>query len=208
MKNFPKNLKGGVTLVELLVSVGIFLIIAIFIASFQRDIFSFNTHIQKDLNAQIEGRRAVVSMVKEMREMSPSSLGSYAIAQAATSSVTFYSNIDADAYKEQIRYYVQGGKLLKSVIKPSGSPLVYNAGSAVVTTVVSDFGNGTSTPLFQYYDSNYSGTSTPLSVPINIASVKLIKFSILLNRKSSQAQSNIPLSLTSQVVPRNLKDNL
>jgi len=206
MKKNLQNTKRGVTILELIISVGIFAIIAVFIGSFQKDIFSFNSHIQADLNAQIEGRRAVVMMVREMREMSPSSLGSYPIGQAATSSLTFYSNIDGDAHKEQIRYYVQGGKLLKGVVNPTGNPLVYNAGSVVTTTVVSDFVNGTSTPLFQYYDTNYFGTSTPLSLPINVVSVKLIKFSILLNRTSSE--SNIQLSLTSQVVPRNLKDNL
>lgn len=198
------TLNRGVTLVELLIALGIFAMLAVVIGKFERDIFHFNTVIQSDLGAQIEGRRAIVTMVSEMREMSPSALGAYPIAAAATSSITFFSDIDSDTVKEQIQYYVSGTRILKSVINPTGSPLVYNAGSAVVTTVVSSITNGTSTPLFEYYDTNYAGTSTPLSIPVNISSVKLVKINMLLERKPTPFSS---ISITSQVTPRNLKDN-
>ncbi len=201
-----KVLKKGLTLVEVLVAMAILTLIGFSITAFERDIFSFNSFIQSDLNAQIAGRKAITRMVSEMREMSPSSLGSYPIAAAATSTITFYSDIDTDSAKEQIRYYVSGTNIMKSVINPTGSPLVYNSGSAVVTTVASSVANGTSTPIFEYYDTNYSGTTTPLSTPVNIASIKLVKINILIEAKSSRGI--IPLNLTSQVTLRNLKDNL
>ncbi len=196
----------GFTLVELVVSIAIFTALALLIGLFGKDIFSFNSYIQADLGAQMEGRRAITRMVSEMREMSPSSLGAYPIAVAATSSITFFSDIDTEPLKEQVRYYIQGEKVLKSVIKPAGVPLVYDAGSAVITTVASSIANSTSTPFFEYYDTNYAGTSTPLSIPVNISDVKLVKINILLSRKSSM--SAVPLLITSQVTPRNLKDNL
>jgi len=140
-----------------------------------------------------------------MREMSPSSVGSYPIAAAATSSITFYSDIDADSVKEQIQYYVQGKRIMKSVINPTGNPLVYNAGSAILSTVVTTIANGTSTPIFSYFDTNYSGTTTPLSIPVNVAAIKLVRINILLD---VIPVPTVPLNVTSQVTPRNLKDNL
>lgn len=199
------NLKKGITLAELLVAVSIFVVLAILVGLFGRDIFSFNSFIQSDLNAQIEGRRAIVVMTSEMREMSPSSLGAYPLAQAATSSVTFFSDIDSDSQKEQVRYYIQGNKLMKSVINPSGSPLVYNSGSAVISTVVNSL-SATTTPIFEYYDTNYTGTSSPLSVPVDISQVRLIKISIPLERKRSGLDT--PLVLTSNATIRNLRDNI
>lgn len=198
--------RGGFTLTETLIALAIFTALALVTTLYQKNIFSFNSYIQSSLTAQIEGRRAVTKMVSEMREMSPSSLGAYPIAAAATSSLTFFSDIDADSVKEQIRYYVQGTSVMKSVINPTGNPLVYNSGSAVITTVVSNVSNGTSTPLFQYYDTSYAGTTTPLSIPVNIAAVKLVKINIILPIRSSS--NNSSLTITSQVTPRNLKDNI
>ncbi len=196
----------GMTLAEILVALGIFSAIVLLTTFFERDVFSLNQYIQEDLDAQIEGRRAVTSMVGEMREMSPSSLGAYPIAAAATSTITFYSDIDADSVKEQIRYYIQSNKLFKSVINPTGNPLVYNSGSAVVTTVSTGVLNSTSTPLFQYYDGTYTGTTSPLTIPVDVSAIKLVKINMILERKSSK--STQPLTFTSQVTIRNLKDNL
>lgn len=200
------RLNRGITLAELVISIAIFAALALLIGLFGKNIFSFNYYIQADLGAQMEGRRAVAKMVSEMREMSPSSLGAYPIAVAATSSITFYSDIDGDPLKEKVRYYIQNGKVLKSVAKLGGSPPSYDFGSAVITTVAQSVANGTSTPLFEYYDANYAGTSTPLSIPVNISSVKLVKINLLVSRQSST--SAVPLLITSQVTPRNLKDNL
>jgi len=196
----------GITLVELVVSLAIFSVIGLIIGMFGRDIFSFNSFIQSDLNAQFEGRRAIVRMVSEMREMSPSSLGAYPIATAGTSTLIFFSDIDADTMKEQVRYYIQGQQILRGVIEPVGTPPVYDINAMVVRTVVSDIGNGTSTPLFQYFDTNYSGTTTPLAIPVNISSIRLIQIQALVDSVSSRGNSQ--LMITSQVTPRNLKDNL
>lgn len=195
----------GVTLVEVLVALGIFIAFAVLVGAFQGDIFSFNTRVQSDLEAQMEGRRAIVKMVSEMREMSPSSLGAYPIAAAATSSLTFFSEIDSDSLKEQVRYYIQNGKVYKSVIKPLGNPMSYNPNSAVITTVASNVANGTSTPFFEYFDTNYSGTSSPMSIPVNVSAIKLVRINLLLN---SRPASTVPMEIISQVTPRNLKDNL
>jgi len=200
-------IKKGFSLIEFVVAIAIFVAIGTLVTLFGRDIFSFNSHIQSDLGVQFEGRRAIVRMTSEMREMSPSSLGAYPISAAATSSITFFSDIDNDALKEQIRYYVQGTAVMKSVIKPSGSPLTYSSGSAVVSTVVSRISNGTSTPVFSYYDDMYAGTTTPLSIPGSVSSIRLVNINMILPKVSSSGTTSA-IYITSQVTPRNLKDNL
>ncbi len=191
----------------MLVYIGIFGVIILAVTTFEKDIFFYNNITQANLNTQMEGRRVVKTMVAELRESSPSSLGGYPISQAGTSSITFFSNIDNDNVKEQIRYYLRDEDLYKGVIKPTGNPLTYNAATETVTTVITHIKNSSSTPLFLYYDTNYAGTSTPsLPIPVNIPSVRLIKIDVIIDRNPDRSPT--PLTVTSQVTVRNLKDNL
>lgn len=192
-------------MIEVLVSVGIFTLIGLAMYSFQSRIFSLNTMISSDLAAQTEVRRAFKTMSSEIRTASPSSLGSYPLSETATSSFIFYSNIDADSYKEQVRYFLQGTTLKKGVIKPSGAPLVYNPMYEVVTELIHHVVNAT-TSVFTYYDTNYDGTTQPLTEPIDISTVRLVKVTVFVDENTEdQLRSH---TFTTQISMRNLKDNL
>lgn len=199
------NNKNGVSLTEIIVVVAIALMIFLAVFNLGDSIFSFNASAQKNLSAQTDARRVLKTIVKELRSASPSSTGAYAVALSATSTLTFYSNIDSDNYKEQVRYFLQGRDLKKGVIKPSGSPLSYNPNNEQVFVLVKDLNNG-STPIFEYFDANYAGTSTPLVQPVQPSRVRLIK--IFLKIESDPNKSYGPILVESQVFLRNLKDNL
>jgi hypothetical protein len=95
--------------------------------------------------------------------------------------------------------------LKKGVTTPSGSPLSYSS-AEVTTTVVHSVRNATSTPIFEYFDSSYDGTSAPLSSPVAISVVRLIRVTIVVD-----TDPNRPFrakTVTTQVSLRNIKDNL
>lgn len=203
-----RNIKkyNGFSLAEVIISVAVGGAILIAIFNFSNSIFLFNSTSQENLSAQSDGRRVLKTIAKELRSTSPSSLGSYPISQAATSSITFFSNIDSDSHKEQVRYFLQNGSLKKGVINPSGTPLVYNSANESIVTLISNVRNNASSPVFQYFDSAYTGTSTPLSIPVSVTSVRFIKVSVEIDKYPNRSLG--PIVVTTQVFLRNLKDNL
>lgn len=200
------NTHKGFSLAELVITLAIVTAIGWGVTTLGRDIFLFNNIAQANLNAQVEGRRAVRFFSAELREASPSSLGAYPLAAAATSTITFFTDYDNDGLKEQIRYYLQNKNLMKGVTKPTGNPLTYNAANETLSTVVTDIANGTSTPVFLYYDSTYAGTTTPLTLPINLTAVRLVQIQLVVDRNPNRSPN--PLTVTSAITLRNLKDNL
>ncbi len=198
--------KKGFTVIEMIISIFIISLVTITVTTFQKDVFSLNYSLQGSLNAQIDARHVVKVMVSEMREMSQSSLGAYPIALASTSAITFYSDIDNDGLKDKIRYFLSGTNLRRGVVAPSGNPLTYNDATEKLTTVISGFTASSTSPLFQYYPSTYSGTSSPLTAPINLSLVRLIKVTVTIDKDPNHSPTKVVVS--SQVSLRNLKDNL
>lgn len=199
------KINKGFSLAEIVIVVAIAAAIFMAVFNFGQSIFSFNSNAQKNLSAQSDGRRVLKNIVKELRSTSPSSLGSYSITQAGTSTLTFFVNLDSDAYKEQVRYFLSGNELKKGVIKPSGSPLTYNPTNEQVIILVRDINNG-NTPIFEYFDANYAGTSTPLTQPVQVTKIRMVR--IILKIEKDPNKSLGPIIVTSQVFLRNLKDNL
>jgi prepilin-type N-terminal cleavage/methylation domain-containing protein len=202
MKNLGKK---GFSLAEIIIVTAVAAAIFMAVFNFGDSIFSFNSNAQKSLSAQSDGRRILKNITKELRSASPSSVGSYPIMAAGTSSLTFFVNLDSDAYKEQVRYFLQGSELKKGTIKPSGSPLVYNPADEQVVTLIRDVYNGAS-PIFEYFDSSYTGTSTPLSLPVQITRIRLVRITVKIEKDINKSLG--PIIIESQVFLRNLKDNL
>jgi hypothetical protein len=144
-------------------------------------------------------------MTAGIRSASLSSLGSYAIAAASSTSFTYYSDIDHDNLKEKIRYFLSGDIIKEGIIKPSGSPLIYNSANEKIYNLIHDVANG-SNPVFSYYDKNYNGATAPLPAQINIPDIRLIKINILIDANPLRAPGAV--NFTTQVSIRNLKDNL
>ena len=200
------NNNRGFSLAEIIVVVGITGLIMIAISSFQVGVINNNKYSQDSLSSAQDARNIVRVMTKELRSASRSNNGSYAIIQAATNTIAFYSDVDGNGTIEQIRYFIATSTLKKGIIVPTGSPLVYNSSNEVMSTLAENVKNATSSSLFEYYDGNYAGTSTPLTQPVSVTQVRLVKINLIIDANPNK--SPISRTYTSQVSLRNLKDNL
>ncbi len=203
-KNIIVKQKGA-SLVEIIVVVFVIGLVGIAILSFLKNIFSFNNIISQNMSAQEQIRKVFKMATAEIRSASPSSNGSYPIEEAKPFSFIFYCDIDNDGLKERVRFFSENNVFKKGVIKPNGEPLTYNPENEKINELVSQVING-STPIFDYYDANYDGFSPPLSEPVDILKIRLVKINLIINGGASK--SPLPLNFTTQVSMRNLKDNL
>ncbi|MFM2415005.1 MAG: hypothetical protein RI911_698, partial [Candidatus Parcubacteria bacterium] len=164
----------GFSLIEVMVTVFVFTMLSMALYTLYKSLSQSNRVLGESITAQDEARKVLKPLVGEVRDASTSSTGTYPIESATTTSFVFYSNIDNDTLVERVRYYQSGTILKKGIIKPSGSPLSYDTATEIVTDVIHNLANGT-TPIFTYYDRNYTGTQAPLSTPVNISQVRLVK---------------------------------
>ncbi len=201
-QNFLKKISGGFTIIETLLGIAIFVLILGVLASFSKSIWTSNSFVITEMEGANVGRAALKTMVAEIRTASSGSNGAYALSVATSTSVTFYSDIYDNGLKEKIRYFLTGTTLQRGMTKPTGSPLGYT-GSEVITNLVP---NVTNASIFSYYDKNYDGTTAALPTPVDIASVRLIKITLTTDLNPIQAPS--PITFSTQVMLRNLKDNL
>ncbi len=196
----------GFTLIEIIIVIGILGLIIIAVSSFQRNVLIYNKFSQDSLSSAQDARAILRTMVKELRSASPSNNGAFSIIQAATNTISFFSDTDADGLKEQIRYFLTTTILKRGTIKPTGSPLTYNSANETFSFLAYNIKNSTSTPLFEYFDNSYAGTSTSLTQPVTATQVHLVKINLIIDVDPNRAP--IPRTYTSQVNLRNLKDNL
>ena len=193
----------GITLIETLFGVAVFALVAIAIGTFSRNLWYYNRAIGNGLDSADAGRNLLKNMTTEIRTASSANTGAYTISQASASSFTFYSDIDDDGIRERIRYFLSGTNLERGIIEPSGNPLTYNSANEVIKTVA---GNVTNSTIFEYYDKNYDGSTAALASPITIPSVRLVKMTITVDKDANNPPA--PMTFSTQVSMRNLKDNL
>jgi len=207
MNNFFKKIKinRGITLLETLIAMGIFSLVMMAIGSFARDLLFYNSVFTGGLTSYDEARKVLQPIASEIRSASSSSLGSYPIEKASNTEFIFFSDIDNNGSKERIRYFLVGNILERGVIIPTGSPLQYLSANETISEIVHGVSNGL-TPIFSYYNSNYNGSTAALSQPVSIIDVRLVKITIVIDADPNRPPA--PVTVTTQVSIRNLKDNL
>ncbi len=191
----------GITLIETVVGLGVFILLAVAVLAFQKDFFQLNRFLSGGLDRETEIRKVFKNFVAEVRSASPSSVGGYLVEQASASSLTFFSDIDGDGLKERLRYFLDGATLQRGVIKPSGTPLSYVPASETVSAIAQNITGPAS--IFSYYDSAYDGTGSPLSDPPSISAIRLVRLTLVIDPNDSRPPG--PTTFTTQATIRNLK---
>ena len=180
------RLRGGrgFTLIETIVVLAIFIIVIGALVSSIRFFYRSNTHALEQSFAINSARIGIERMVKDIREAAFSDEGAYPVISMATSSFSFYSDVDEDIFVEKIRYFLDGTDLNKGITNSSGDPLTYNSDDEVVSLVSDNVrNNAESVDIFSYTDvsgdtmTNMASTTdlrfTTIEVIVNVNPIRL-----------------------------------
>lgn len=191
---------SGFTLIEVVIVMGLFAIISISIVFFALDISKFQIFLGETLQSEEDIQKVLGIMIPEIRSIALSNNGSYPIAAASSSSFTFYSDLGGDGLTDRIRYFLDGSDFKKGIIVPTSNPVFYDITSEQLTTVASNLTSGN---IFYYYDDNYDGLQSSLTIPIDLSKIRLIKVELVVDKNTSNVPSSARINTFVEV--RNLR---
>lgn len=193
--------QNGFTLLEILISVAIFVSLVSVATTFFINGYKIS-NFGSELDLQVKhARDSLEVLTKEIREAATSDRGDYLIEDAQAQNLTFYSDIDGDNSAERIRYFLNGTDLNRGVIDPSGTPAQYLVSNEVVTTIAPYLNNG-ATAIFTYFD----GDNNQLALPVDKNKIRLIHVYSKVDIMPGRSPQSYDLETDVQI--RNLKDNL
>lgn len=191
----------GFTLIETLVTITITAVVTIALGFLIQYFYKTNAYVLEQTQAVESARRSIGSAMADLREASYGADGSYPLIVTATSSVTFYANVDSDLAIEKVRYYLLETTLYRGTTKAANNPPSYAGQPEVATLVVNNIRNGTTT-LFYYFNS----AGNQLSDPVNISLIASVKTRVLTDVNPNRAPEIF--TLTGNATLRNLRSTI
>ncbi len=206
-KKFKKKYnKSGMTLIETIVAIAIFTIsmqaiTLLFIKNWQARSF-----IMEEGQATLTVSRAVDGMVKNLRKIQQPDNGEFPIKSGGAFDLVVFFDIDNDNAIEKVHYFLENSRVYEGISEPNGSPPVYSDDDENVKMIANDIVNESDDPMFSYYNKNYPAdtANNPLSVPVNVSDVRLIKIHLMINIDPIKAPNNVNLETFVQL--RNIND--
>lgn len=187
------------TLAEMLVVIALLATVGLALSGAIQYFYRGNAYVLEQAAATDNARRAISTTLQNLREASYGDDGSFPIASAATSSVTFYADVDGDQSVERIRIYLSGTTLYRAITNSGGNPATYVGQTEQTATIISDVRNTATEPIFTYYDAE--GTQLATASP-NAADVRSIGARVKIDLNPLRAP-NI-FTLTGSATLRNL----
>jgi len=157
------------TILEISLALFIVTLITISIFLLVLNITNFNAYFIFGLGNYQDIQLTFNEMKKELKSMQPSNIGNYPIEEASSTKLTFYSDLDNDSLIEKITYFVDNDVFKKSIIVPTGNPLVYDPSQAKTKIVVRNLVGPQI--VFSYYDKNLQSTQ-------DVAQIRIIKVNL------------------------------
>lgn len=188
------------TLAETLVVLAILSTVGLALSSLIVFFYKSNAYLLEQTSAVDSSNRGLNIAYKDVREASYGEDGSYPIASASTSTLTFYSDVDGDGPVEKVRLYRSGDTFSRGVTNAAGNPPAYTGQPETTFTIATWVKNATTTPLFQYY--NAAGTE--LTGTIDISAVRSVRVRLEVDVNPTRAPNIIQLERTATL--RNLRD--
>ena len=203
MKNKPLS-SNGFTIIEAVITIAVGTLLVAGIVGFMIEAGRLQTFVSEQAEAIETGNEAVTLMTEALRETTDGADGSYALEAVSANSLTFYSDVDADAAAEQITYVLAGTVITQSLIEPTDAPAEYLPINQTDKTIAHNIVNGTysGNAIFSYYDLN----NVELTEPINLVDVTLVKVHLDVNVDPNRIPDTHTIETYVQL--RNLNDNL
>jgi len=189
----------GMTLIEASVWVAITLSAMLAITTSVQYFYRTNSYTVEQAAAITSAQRGIEDMIKTIREAAYASDGAYPIIALATSSISFYADIDDDPFIERLRFFTQGGALYRGLIDPSGDPPVYTNPETI--SQVSEFvrNDAQGVNMFRYYDLN-GALMTDLT---DITELRFVEATVIVNINPNRMPNQFTLRSTAAL--RNLR---
>jgi len=203
LRPHPSSVAAGFTLVEALVAAALVAVLAIAVGTLFRDVFSLRQTIDASLTIGHDARSLLRPFADEVRSAGAGADGSFALAETATSSFTFFADYDNDGVREKVRYFVAGTELRRGATEPSGVPLSYVGQPETVSILARDI--VASSTAFLYYAEGYDGSTTTaaLGFPVSPSAVRAVRVWVAIDR--DPAKPPAPAVLSTLSVVRNLR---
>lgn len=193
-KKTIRKLLRGMSLIEMLMAIFILLLGLEGVSLLFMNSWRTNRFILETGNASLIASRTVDIMVRDIRKARQADNGDYPIESGGDSDLKLYIDIDGDGVTERVHYYLSNGSIYRGVTKPDATvPVTYPASDQTTTLLAEYISNTPSDPVFFYYNKNYPSdtTSNPLTTPVRIESVRLIRVHLLVNIDPVHAPDNI-----------------
>jgi len=188
----------GFSTLETLMWIGMFVLTMGAIMSSILYFYRVNTVTINQASSIASAQRGVDTMVRTIREAAFASDGAYPVISLADNQFAFYADVDADAFIEKVRYYLNGTTIIEGIVNPTGDPPVYTGAEA--TSVISDYVRNTAENLttFTYFDED----GAQVTNYANIADVRFVTVNIVVDVDTNKLPN--PFFLRSSAAMRNL----
>ena len=194
--------KRGFTLIEMMVVIAVTVLVMGALSMLIVYFYKTNAFTLQQSIASEQGRRGVEDAMRYLREASYGSDGSYPIGSAGTSTIIFYANVNSSPEIERVTYELVGGTLYRAVAEPAGSPPTYAGAVSATSTIATSVVNGTSTPVFTFYDAN----GAELAPPINVSKIASVETTLQIDVNVNRAP--VTYTISAGATLRNLKAQL
>ena len=200
MQHHSKKNSKGFSLIETVVVIALTVIVGGILATMIQFFYRTDNYLLQQTSAVQSARQGLITAVQDLREASYGDDGSYPIAVAATSSVTFFADTTGNSSVEKIRFYLLNGTLYRGTTVSTGNPPTYVGQPESTTTIATYVRNTAAVPIFQYYDS----TGAVLSSPVNVSSIATIGTTLLIDVDPNR--SPLPYTLIGNATLRNIQN--
>ena len=204
MKNSSN--RGGFSLIEIIVVVAIASSIVLIVSNLSGNVSLLNGLVSQELQSKSDITQTLQIVTREIRSAAPSASGAYPIDSAATSSFVFYSDSNNDGKVDRVRYFLASSTVFRGVIIPTGTPATYPTATETMTDMIDSVSVPSSTTLlFKYYDSSYTGIQSAMTSTVDVTPIRMVGISFYTDVKPQQSPG--PQYFSTLINIRNLRSN-